>query len=450
MPAACISPFWQARGSTLIPTLVGDDSRVIGWHAGRLITQGEFLADVANILAKLPASGSMVNLCEDRYNFLVTYLAGVIAGHRVLLPPTRVEQVVKEIESLHEGSYRIDDSAMVSQGVDEHAEMALETKADQLAMIGYTSGSTGQPSAQAKRWRALHASAAHNSAAMRRAMNLRECDNAFIVATVPPQHMYGMELSVLLPLLGGMAVHSGRPLFPADIASALAQVPEPRVLVSTPVHLRAIAQSTQAFPPISLIVSATAPLDKALASAVEAKLKAPLLEMFGSTETCVIATRRTAMDDYWHSYEAVTLEPLVDGTRVDAPWFQQAVTLQDLLELGPDNHFAVRGRNADMIEVAGKRASLADLTRRLLAIEGVKDAAVFQPDQDEVGTIYRVAAAVVAPGMNAKQILKHLASTVDAAFLPRPLMLVDALPRNDVGKLPRGKLLELLASRSGS
>jgi acyl-coenzyme A synthetase/AMP-(fatty) acid ligase len=449
MPAACVSPSWQAQGSTLIPTLVGDDSRVIAWHAGRLIMQGEFLDDVAKVLAKLPASDSMINLCEDRYNFLVTYLAGVIAGHRVLLPPTRVEQVVKEIESLHEGSYRIDDAVM-TQGSDEHAEIALETKADQLAMIGYTSGSTGQPSAQAKRWRALHASAAHNSAAMRRAMNLRECDNAFIVATVPPQHMYGMELSVLLPLLGGMAVHSGRPLFPADIASALAQVPEPRVLVSTPVHLRAIAQSTQAFPPTSLIVSATAPLDKALASAVEAKLKAPLLEMFGSTETCVIATRRTAMDDYWHAYEAVTLEPQVDGTRVDAPWFQQAVTLQDLLELGPDDRFAVRGRNADMIEVAGKRASLADLTRRLLAIEGVKDAAVFQPDQDEVGTIYRVAAAVVAPGMNAKQILKHLASTVDAAFLPRPLMLVDALPRNDVGKLPRGKLLELLASRSGS
>ena len=449
MPAACVSPSWQAQGSTLIPTLVGDDSRVIAWHAGRLIMQGEFLDDVAKVLAKLPASHSMINLCEDRYNFLVTYLAGVIAGHRVLLPPTRVEQVVKEIESLHEGSYRIDDAVM-TQGSDEHAEIALETKADQLAMIGYTSGSTGQPSAQAKRWRALHASAAHNSAAMRRAMNLRECDNAFIVATVPPQHMYGMELSVLLPLLGGMAVHSGRPLFPADIASALAQVPEPRVLVSTPVHLRAIAQSTQAFPPTSLIVSATAPLDKALASAVEAKLKAPLLEMFGSTETCVIATRRTAMDDYWHAYEAVTLEPMSEGTRVDAPWFQQAVTLQDLLELGPDDRFAVRGRNADMIEVAGKRASLADLTRRLLAIEGVKDAAVFQPDQDEVGIIYRVAAAVVAPGMNAKQILKHLASTVDAAFLPRPLMLVDALPRNDVGKLPRGKLLELLASRSGS
>ncbi len=450
MLASCVAPFWQARGTTLIPTLVGSDSRVIAWHAGRLITQAEFLADVAHVLAKLPATGSMINLCEDRYNFLAMYLAGVIAGHSVLLPPTRVEQVVKEIQSLHAGSYRVDDAVMASQSVAKHVQITLETEADRVAMVGYTSGSTGQPSAQVKRWRALHASAAHNSAAMRRAMNLRDCDDAFIVATVPPQHMYGMELSVLLPLLGGMAVHSGRPLFPADIASALAQIPEPRVLVSTPVHLRAIAQSTQAFPPISLIVSATAPLDKALASAAEAKLGAPLLEMFGSTETCVIATRRTARDDYWHAYEAVTLEPMTEGTRVNAPWFPQAVALQDLLELDSANGFVVRGRNADMIEVAGKRASLADLTRRLLAIEGVKDAAVFQPDQDEVGTIYRVAAAVVAPGLNAKLILERLAGSIDPAFLPRPLMLVDALPRNEVGKLPRGKLLALLASRSGT
>jgi acyl-coenzyme A synthetase/AMP-(fatty) acid ligase len=427
---------------------VGAGDRTIAWHADRLITQAEFLADVGGLLGKLPKSGAMLNLCEDRYNFLAAYLAGVIAGHCVLLPPTRVEQVVKEIEALHEGSYRIGDESMSTpRAAAAHPDLVLATRADRIAMIGYTSGSTGQPSAQVKRWRALHASAAHNSAAMRRAMKLSDSAGAFIVATVPPQHMYGMELSVLLPLLGGMAVHSGRPLFPADIASALAQMPEPRVLVSTPVHLRAIAQAAQAFPRISLIVSATAPLDKALASAVEAKLGAPLLEMFGSTETCVIATRHTSEDEHWHAYEAVTLEPSLEGTLVNAPWFQQAISLQDLLELESDGRFVVRGRNADMIEVAGKRASLADLTRRLLAIEGVKDAAVFQPDQIEVGTIYRVAAAVVAPGLKAKQILERLAASVDPAFLPRPLMLVDALPRNEVGKLPRSKLLELLASR---
>jgi acyl-coenzyme A synthetase/AMP-(fatty) acid ligase len=118
--------------------------------------------------------------------------------------------------------------------------------------------------------------------------------------------------------------------------------------------------------------------------------------------------------------------------------------LQDVVELRAAQRFVVRGRNTDMIEVAGKRASLADLTRRLLAIDGVQDAAVFQPDQSSVGTIQRVAALVVAPRMTARDVLDRLASGVDPAFMPRPLLIVDALPRNELGKLPKAQLMDAL------
>jgi len=104
----------------------------------------------------------------------------------------------------------------------------------------------------------------------------------------------------------------------------------------------------------------------------------------------------------------------------------------------------VRGRSSDMIEVAGKRASVTDLTKRLLAIPGVQEAAVFQPDDDAAGTIRRVAALVVAPNLMAREVLDQLASGVDSAFLPRPLLIVDQLPRNELGKLPRENLLKVL------
>jgi acyl-coenzyme A synthetase/AMP-(fatty) acid ligase len=98
----------------------------------------------------------------------------------------------------------------------------------------------------------------------------------------------------------------------------------------------------------------------------------------------------------------------------------------------------------DMVEVAGKRASLADLTRRLLAVPGVEDAVVFQPD-DAVGTVvHRLAALAVAPGLTEAQLLGSLAAVVDPVFLPRPLRLVPSLPRNAVGKLPREALLAAL------
>ena len=247
-------------------------------------------------------------------------------------------------------------------------------------MIGFTSGSTGEPQRFPKLWGGVAASTARNMAAIRSALGCDDSTPLSVLATVPPQHMYGMEWSVLLALIGGVAVHSGRPLFPADIAQALDELEPPRVLVATPVHLRAIVQSAQRLPQVHLVISATAPLDQPLAAAVERKLGGRLLEVFGSTETCAFASRRTADEATWRAYDGVALTPQPDGTVVNAPWFTGPVVLQDIVELQDEGRFVVRGRNTDMIEVAGKRGSLGDLTRRLLAIEGVQDAVVFQPD----------------------------------------------------------------------
>ena len=116
----------------------------------------------------------------------------------------------------------------------------------------------------------------------------------WILATVPSQHMYGMETSVLLPLLGGMGIHAAQPLYPADIAAALAELPEPRVLVTTPVHLRALlAVGRRAAAPGSRrFGDGTAGAGHG--RSVEQRYGAALVEFFGSTETCVIASRRTA------------------------------------------------------------------------------------------------------------------------------------------------------------
>jgi acyl-coenzyme A synthetase/AMP-(fatty) acid ligase len=205
-----------------------------------------------------------------------------------------------------------------------------------------------------------------------------------------------------------------------------------------------MVDSDQMFPPTHLIISATAPLDASLAARVEERLGGTLLEMFGATETCIFASRRTAIEASWQLYPEVTLQPQAEGTMVSAPWFAEPTLLQDVVELQPGDRFVVRGRNADMIEVAGKRASLADLTRRVLAIAGVRDAVVLQPDRDQVGAIRRVAALVVAPGLSSKQVQERLADSIDPAFMPRPLLIVDHLPRNEVGKLSREAVLQLL------
>ena len=66
-------------------------------------------------------------------------------------------------------------------------------------------------------------------------------------------------------------------------------------------------------------------------------------------------------------------------------------------------------------------------------------------DEEGADGITRLTAFVVAPGLSARQITAALRERVEAIFLPRPLVLVDELPRNSTGKLPRSGLQTLYA-----
>jgi acyl-coenzyme A synthetase/AMP-(fatty) acid ligase len=83
----------------------------------------------------------------------------------------------------------------------------------------------------------------------------------------------------------------------------------------------------------------------------------------------------------------------------------------------------------------------------LTSIPGVLDGAFYMPDEDSHTHVTRLAACVVAPDLDAKALLNALRERVDPVFLPRPLLFVDALPRNNTGKLPREALKSLIENR---
>ncbi|HYM87156.1 MAG TPA: AMP-ligase, partial [Pseudoxanthomonas sp.] len=161
--------------------------------------------------------------------------------------------------------------------------------------------------------------------------------------------------------------------------------------------------------------------------------------------TCVIARRRTARETAWTPLPGVQVQPKPDGTLVHAPHLPIPVTLADLVELEGDGRFHLRGRQSDLLEIAGKRASLGDLSKRLLAIPGVTDGVMLQLDACDIRGVARVAALVVAPDLEEAAILAALRESIDPVFLPRPLKRVPALPRSEAGKLPRAELLRMLA-----
>ena len=440
--------------------LAGDPARLLAFGEGVAIDLATFERQVRALAALLPDGDCAINLCEDRYRFMVAFCAATVRGQATLLPPSRAAGVIAEALRRHPRSHCIGDGAQAA-GLPRYWPMParlpeadgapLQLQPDAIAAIGFTSGSTGTPSANPKTWASFRTSTAQNLAALRDFWPDGEC--AHVVATVPPQHMYGMEMSVLLPLLGEAAVHTGRPFFAEDIVRALREAPGNRLLVTTPVHLRALVEACAADPrlappPLAGIVSATAPMPSELAAAAEDRFGCELRELFGSTETCVIARRRSAREEAWTPYPGVRIQPQPDGSVVRAAHLAGPVALADVVELLDDGRFLLRGRNADLLEIAGKRASLGDLTRKLQAIPGVEDGVVFQLERTGPGGVRRIAALAVAPSLEPGDILSALRESIDPVFLPRPLRRVPGLPRDPTGKLPRAALLALIGGTS--
>ncbi|MDE2202798.1 MAG: AMP-binding protein [Burkholderiaceae bacterium] len=439
----------------------------LAWRDGAPVTVRAFLADVLGLAAMLPPGGHVFNACADRYRFAVGLCAALVAGKVSLLPPMQTPQMVRQLAAfapevfcLHDAhacpvdlpGVRYPDAVQAPAATDVPQIDASRTMA-----ILFTSGSTGTPVPHRKTWGAL-VRCMHLAVAR---LGLDDGRAYTVVGTVPAQHMYGFEVTVLLALQGGLAFSNRQPFYPADIRDALAEVPQPRVLVTSPVHLRALLASDAALPDAALVLSATAPLSAGLAREAEARLAAPLIEIYGSTETGQIATRRTAQETAWRLYPSLRMEarasvddPDGEGTTVwvSGGHVETPVPMGDAIELLDDTQFLLHGRKADLVNIAGKRCSLAYLNHQLNAIPGVEDGVFFMPDDVPAASranggapVTRLVALAVAPGLRPADILHALHDHIDAAFLPRPLLMVDALPRDGTGKLARDALARLVA-----
>jgi acyl-coenzyme A synthetase/AMP-(fatty) acid ligase len=424
--------------------------RVLAWENGHPITYAHFLSDVGALADLIPERSTVINLADDRYRFLVGFAAALVRGQTTLLPPSRalgaLAQLVREYGSsycLVDGTEQVEQlpSYQIPKGTGSPTDRAKvpQIPLDHPALVAFTSGSTGRPHPHSKTWGSLVAVARSTG----NRLGLKTSDPMTVVATVPHQHMYGIEASMMLPIQHGMAFHVGRPLFPEDVRLALADVPSPRMLVTTPLHIRACVTARSRLPPVECILSATAPLPSSLAKQAETLFQTRVYEVYGFTEAGSLATRRTVADNTWQVLDGITLHQDSAGCSLQAPYLRGPIPIPDLVSLQGSHRFVLHGRGTDLVNIGGHRGSLSDLNQKLNEIEGVQDGAFFLPDETET-SVTRLIAFAVAPGKAAEHILSALRTVIDPVFLPRPLHLVPHLPRNETGKLTREALLGLL------
>jgi acyl-coenzyme A synthetase/AMP-(fatty) acid ligase len=442
--------------------LLADDVALdapLAWRAGQPITRRRYLQDVQALASRLPPGGPLLAMTADRYRFALALGAALLRGQAGLLPPNHTPDMIARLRRLFPQAYVLadPDSAAVAlptlpfdtEPVQVNATEPVTSTcvpliaADHEVAQVLTSGSTGQPMPHGKRWDLLDVNIRAEVERIAEQMGRADLLGVTIVGTVPAHHMYGFESTVLVALLGGAAFAAERPFFPDDIARTLASVPRPRVLVTTPFHLKTLIEADIELPPADLTLCATAPLSPQLAQRAESLLGGPLMEIYGCTEAGQVATRRTTAGPEWRVFRGLQLsgdgeQAVVSGGHVPEP-----TRLADMLEvLGPER-FRLLGRSNDLINVAGKRSSLAHLNYHLNSIAGVRDGAFWLPPELAPEDVVRLVALVVAPELDRAALLAALRQRVDPAFLPRRILWVDELPRDPTGKLPAQRLADL-------
>ncbi|WP_158780430.1 AMP-binding protein [Pantoea sp. BAV 3049] len=409
-------------------------------------------------------------LCfDDSYLFSVALLAALHAGKTPVIPghcrESLLQEQAGEFDAMlcdqllapgcpvwqiggAEASQRADLSApdlrpaLSGEGIGAD-DVPLPAIPDEACVVLFTSGSTGQPRQIIKPVCCLDEEARWLAELW--GDRLQDCT---FIASVSHQHLYGLTFRIILPLALGQPFDS-RQVFYSEQLSAR-QNGLRYAFISSPAFLRRLDLTLPA-PDCQLIVSAGGPLSWQHAQGVEAWLKQPVDEIYGSTETGVLATRsRKAEEVLWQPFSQVGFsqdEP--QRWRVCSPLIPEVegLLLDDKLAFTAEG-FQLCGRHDRTVKVEDKRVSLSEIERRLLALPQVKDAAalsVTRPERSGIGVVlvldkpYSEAALA-----RLKREWRHeLHRWLEPVAMPRYWRVVDSIPQNSQSKRAWPQIQEL-------
>lgn len=456
------------------------------YHQGKIIKLGELLDTVDYLSTKIPAHQHILNLYEERYYFLLGFLLALKQQSISLFPSTITAHTLAQLHENYADILVLSDDSEIAAALDLKALLKGSTQQksqtshfpeislQQTVAVIFTSGSTGQPTPYKKLWSDL-VTTSHLLAEQFLLSEHSHHQLSALLATVPAQHMYGLETSIMMALQQGLLIHSSKPFFPQDISDCLADFQQyalqantliNSILITTPLHLKACIKTGIDLSAVSLFISATAPLDRELAQQCEQDYSAQVKEIFGCTEVGSMAYRRTIKSQQWTVLEDISLDSGDEHNEVQINTTRSIkhFAFNDIVDVIDNKHFLLKGRKEDLVNQGGKRTSLAYLNHHLQSYDELVDACYYQDDslsnsQDDSRLIAFVVLQTPlsealsqpfskqqlkkAQQQQSKQIRDYLKNKIEAVFLPKKIIYVPQLPRNSTGKLPLSQLKKL-------
>jgi malonyl-CoA/methylmalonyl-CoA synthetase len=472
----------------LLPRLLEPGDREALRAGGRSLSERELAAAASDVAYRLAGHGRVAVWATPSLETCVAVAGAILAG--VPAVPINPKMGARELEHVLTDSAPTAVAASLDADLPEPLgqleRIAVDVDAparplpsepgdESPAFVFYTSGTTGLPKGVLIPRRAI----ASNLDALAEVWRWTAAD--VLTHALPLFHVHGLVLGVLGPLrTGGSLRHAGR-FSPEAVAAELAGGATMLFGVPTMYHVLAEAAEADASVAASLagarvLVSGSAPLAVREHHRIEAATGQGIVERYGLTETlmnCAVhvdADRRPgfvgpplpgvelrlvgddgatidARDDEAIGEVCVRGPNLFLGylNRPDATasvmqdgWFRTG----DLATRGPDGWVRIVGRRAtDLIKTGGYKVGAGEVEAALLEHAAVAEAAVTGAPDDRLGE--RIVAWVVlreGQGVSPTELEDHVAALLAPHKRPREVRYLEALPRNEMGKVRKAEL----------
>ncbi|GAB3627374.1 acyl-CoA synthetase [Pandoraea terrae] len=409
------------------------------------------------------------------FRLAVPELAAILghAGVRVLFFDASHRETARQIRAALGDNVVIAPIETLISAPSEKSVTYPELPADAPVLLAYTSGTTGEPKG------ALHTQAGllANAEASWWAHDMTANDH--VLSALPLFHVGGLCIQTLPALLCGASV-TLHPRFDPSAWLADVAARRPTLSLMVPATLRAVllhpAWGTTDLSSLRGVMAGSSVVPVSAIDAFHAR-GIPLGQVYGATETgpvsialrlgeaqrhpgtvgvaCPGVSVRLLRADGGDTPDGEVGEITVRAPNVmigywrvpDHPsltggWFRSG----DLARRRADGCFEVVGRSKDMIISGGENIYPAEIENVLADCPGVAEAAIVGLPDERWGEV-PVAAVVPAPGHTpaADEILSFLASRIARFKLPRRVILLDALPKNALGKVQKSILTAWLS-----
>jgi malonyl-CoA/methylmalonyl-CoA synthetase len=339
-----------------------------------------------------------------------------------------------------------------------------DVKADDVAALLYTSGTTGRP----KGARITHRNLVESARALAKVWKLAPADR--LLHFLPMYHAHGLLTAINSVLVAGGSILF-HPKF--DPAQAVVSLPEVSVLMAVPTHYGRLLEQKglrEGAKFLRLAISGSAPLSQEMASRFEAMTRRRIIERYGATETAIVAALpaetagrggfvgwplpgievRVMSDDgfelasgaignletrghnvfagYWRNPQATKEAFTADG------WFRTG----DVAEIDESGCIRLLGRSRDIIITGGLNVYPNEVEAVIDGILKDGESAVFGVPHPDFGEA--VVAVVDGAMFEEEQLVTALRKEIAPYKIPKRILTTAGIPKNQTGKVLKNVL----------